>query len=912
MSSAEADGSPTPLANIANALTLARLVLVPIFVVLLMHNAGDSTGWRWAALVVFLAAAVTDRYDGKLARSRGLVTDFGKIADPIADKALVVSALICLGLLHELSWWVPGIILARELAVTLIRFAVIRHKVMAASKAGKVKTVLQIAAISGYLLPPAFVMAVPGLVWLPPAVMVAAVAATVATGVIYVWDAWIVLQEASPAAAEEASEEDQADDAAEPVDTEDSLDAESQVDDAAEPVSAESQVAAAAEPIPAVGEAANAAQSVSGSGKAAVAGAPVRGEDQSAVGARPVRAKAQGAGLGVVAGAGLAAGAGLRTGQIPFPSVTTAAARRIDSSDSVSPEAPAPAQHSMTKEVEAATVEQTSAKAEKAAAKAAAREAKIARFEAKEAARAAKQQAKRSKTQPVEDAAAPADLPEAFEPDESSELVEDLTVEAAEAGAEWTESEEFEAFEPEESAPLDESVDADQTWEPAEDQAWEAEELVAEEAAEPEPAGVEESLAELAGEEFEAAAVPAADAAEEEFSLVEDAAEDLAEPAAAEPQDDDFDVVSYVEPDLAEPEEPVEEEPEVAEAPAPAPATRRGWRQMLGRSQPVVAAEEPPAPEPAPVPPEEAVKPTRPVEGWPDPTPDAKPAAPATPIPPRRVAAPEWAQLRTVMRAVEADQVDDSGRAARPAPRFGRSPVTPVPAEEPAVAASPAPVAVEPEAVAEETLVVETPVTPEPVATPNPLPRRSPAMETAPAADEVPSALPRRASTLEPAPAAANEAVGEPISAAEAPSVTPAPAAKPVLAETPSASAQTPTPEPIAPTEPAPAAKPATAAEAPAAPALESSKPPIVAPGRRSATPDAGRPKSSPELTPLRPFAMDGVASLAADKPGGQSEPEGKGEGAASGTEEAPDPYAAAQARLEEIKRRIGWSSPPA
>jgi CDP-diacylglycerol--glycerol-3-phosphate 3-phosphatidyltransferase len=163
------------LVNAANALTVLRLALVPVFVACLLAG---GTGWRVAAFVVFAVASVTDLLDGRLARSRGQITDFGKIADPIADKALTGAALVTLSALGELAWWVTVVILAREISVTLLRFWVIRRGVIAASRGGKLKTLLQVVAIALYVLPgpPAAVREV---------VMAAAVAVTVVTGVDY-------------------------------------------------------------------------------------------------------------------------------------------------------------------------------------------------------------------------------------------------------------------------------------------------------------------------------------------------------------------------------------------------------------------------------------------------------------------------------------------------------------------------------------------------------------------------------------------------------------------------------------------------------------------------------------------------------------------------------------------------------
>jgi CDP-diacylglycerol---glycerol-3-phosphate 3-phosphatidyltransferase len=146
---------PDPVSawNLANALTVFRLVLVPVFLVALFWGTGHETGWRIAACAVFAVASVTDRIDGELARKRNSVTEFGKLADPIADKALVGAALIGLSLLDDLPWWVTVVILVREVGVTLLRFWVIRHGVIAASRGGKLKTLLQAVAIGLFVLP---------------------------------------------------------------------------------------------------------------------------------------------------------------------------------------------------------------------------------------------------------------------------------------------------------------------------------------------------------------------------------------------------------------------------------------------------------------------------------------------------------------------------------------------------------------------------------------------------------------------------------------------------------------------------------------------------------------------------------------------------------------------------------------
>ncbi|MER7456056.1 CDP-diacylglycerol--glycerol-3-phosphate 3-phosphatidyltransferase [Micromonospora sp. NPDC126480] len=167
--------------NAANALTLLRLVLVPVFGVSVVASAMTHPGWRIAACLIFAVASVTDLVDGWIARRFGLVTSVGKVADPIADKALTGAALLLLSWYDQLSWWVTAVILVRELGITALRFWVIRHGVIAASRGGKAKTALQILAIVWYLWPMPAALAAVG-----PWIMGAAVAVTVVTGFDYV------------------------------------------------------------------------------------------------------------------------------------------------------------------------------------------------------------------------------------------------------------------------------------------------------------------------------------------------------------------------------------------------------------------------------------------------------------------------------------------------------------------------------------------------------------------------------------------------------------------------------------------------------------------------------------------------------------------------------------------------------
>ncbi|HST72612.1 MULTISPECIES: CDP-diacylglycerol--glycerol-3-phosphate 3-phosphatidyltransferase [Kocuria] len=174
--------------NLPNALTALRIVLVPFFVWFLWAGGPwgeDSLAMRWAALAVFAVAMYTDKLDGDIARARGLITSFGKIADPIADKLLTGAAFVVLSMLGELWWWVTVVILVREWGITLMRFVVIRYGVMAASKGGKLKTVLQTVALLLLLLPLVPLVG-PWWPWLGWIAMGAALVVTVVTGVDYV------------------------------------------------------------------------------------------------------------------------------------------------------------------------------------------------------------------------------------------------------------------------------------------------------------------------------------------------------------------------------------------------------------------------------------------------------------------------------------------------------------------------------------------------------------------------------------------------------------------------------------------------------------------------------------------------------------------------------------------------------
>lgn len=172
------------MANVPNMLTGLRLVLVPVFLLFLFAGDGHQTASRITAFVVFAVAIITDRLDGSLARSYGVTSEFGKLADPIADKMLVGAALIGLSMLGDLPWWVTVVILIRELGITVLRFAVIKRGIIPASRGGKLKTLVQAIAIGLFILPlhnwpPVWTT----VAW---AVMWVAIVLTVVTGVDYV------------------------------------------------------------------------------------------------------------------------------------------------------------------------------------------------------------------------------------------------------------------------------------------------------------------------------------------------------------------------------------------------------------------------------------------------------------------------------------------------------------------------------------------------------------------------------------------------------------------------------------------------------------------------------------------------------------------------------------------------------
>ncbi len=171
--------------QLPNAITIVRILCAPVFLALLLADAGAGGPLRWWAAALFIVAIATDGIDGYLARRHDIVTDLGKLLDPIADKALTGCAFVGLSILGELWWWVTILVLVREVGITMYRFAVVSDHVLAAAWMGKLKTVAQAVALALWLLPLTSVLGA-WFFWVDVVVMTVAVALTVASGVDYV------------------------------------------------------------------------------------------------------------------------------------------------------------------------------------------------------------------------------------------------------------------------------------------------------------------------------------------------------------------------------------------------------------------------------------------------------------------------------------------------------------------------------------------------------------------------------------------------------------------------------------------------------------------------------------------------------------------------------------------------------
>ena len=171
--------------QLPNAITIVRILCAPVFLWMLLADDGADGGLRWAAAVLFVVAIATDGLDGHLARANDIVTDLGKLLDPIADKVLTGFAFVGLSILGELPWWVTIVILVREIGITIYRFVVVSDHVLAAAWMGKLKTVAQGVALALALLPLWTVLG-DGIFWVNGVALAIAFVLTIASGVDYV------------------------------------------------------------------------------------------------------------------------------------------------------------------------------------------------------------------------------------------------------------------------------------------------------------------------------------------------------------------------------------------------------------------------------------------------------------------------------------------------------------------------------------------------------------------------------------------------------------------------------------------------------------------------------------------------------------------------------------------------------
>jgi CDP-diacylglycerol---glycerol-3-phosphate 3-phosphatidyltransferase len=181
--------TPASWGNIANIVTVVRILLAPVFIYLLLFDNGHDTYVRYIAALLFVFAITTDSVDGLLARQRNLVTNLGKLIDPIADKVLTGGALVGLSILGEVPTWITVVILVREIGITVFRFLALRDRVIAASWLGKLKTVVQAVAIS-FALFPFWQFVGQWINWVNAVLIVLALVLTVFSGIEYLWQAW--------------------------------------------------------------------------------------------------------------------------------------------------------------------------------------------------------------------------------------------------------------------------------------------------------------------------------------------------------------------------------------------------------------------------------------------------------------------------------------------------------------------------------------------------------------------------------------------------------------------------------------------------------------------------------------------------------------------------------------------------
>lgn len=184
-----AGDGPASAWSVPNLITIVRMLLVPVFVWLLFADGAQDGPLRWIAAVLFIVAISTDSIDGHIARSRNLITDLGKLLDPIADKLLTGAAFVMLSVLGELPWWVTVIVLVREIGITVWRLIEAPRRVLPAGRGGKAKTLMQGIALSVALLPLWLFIGEP-MHWINVGLMSIAVFLTVASGLDYLWQAY--------------------------------------------------------------------------------------------------------------------------------------------------------------------------------------------------------------------------------------------------------------------------------------------------------------------------------------------------------------------------------------------------------------------------------------------------------------------------------------------------------------------------------------------------------------------------------------------------------------------------------------------------------------------------------------------------------------------------------------------------
>jgi CDP-diacylglycerol--glycerol-3-phosphate 3-phosphatidyltransferase len=171
--------------QLPNTITIVRIICAPIFLLMLLADDGQNGPLRWWAAALFVVAIATDGIDGWLARRNDIVTDLGKILDPIADKALTGCAFVGLSILHELPWWITIVVLVREIGITVYRFMVISDHVLAAAWMGKLKTVAQAVALT-LALAPLWTLVGDWIFWVNGITMTIAVVLTIASGIDYI------------------------------------------------------------------------------------------------------------------------------------------------------------------------------------------------------------------------------------------------------------------------------------------------------------------------------------------------------------------------------------------------------------------------------------------------------------------------------------------------------------------------------------------------------------------------------------------------------------------------------------------------------------------------------------------------------------------------------------------------------